>query len=155
MRTEMIRCKVGNNAVFSTRHKFDASHVKKTSVSFSSLSCDSARKIQISLKRNFAVAGFKRGHTVIVAASPPTDDTVVVTEPLTKKDLVEYLASGCKPKEKWRSLFYFILICFLVSHVIIHLIFDKFCFFFIWALHSWYLYFSLSRFLCIQEFLFH
>ncbi|KAI3758839.1 hypothetical protein L6452_06411 [Arctium lappa] len=44
----------------------------------------------------------KRGIQVIVAASPPTDDAVIATEPLTKEDLVGYLASGCKPKENWR-----------------------------------------------------
>lgn len=39
---------------------------------------------------------------VIVAASPITEDAVVATKPLTKQDLVGHLASGCKPKEKWR-----------------------------------------------------
>lgn len=39
---------------------------------------------------------------VIVAASPPTEDTTVLMEPLTKDDLVAYLASGCKSKEQWR-----------------------------------------------------
>ncbi|XP_047165992.1 glutamate--cysteine ligase, chloroplastic-like [Vigna umbellata] len=43
-----------------------------------------------------------RGGRVIVAASPPTEDAVVVTDPLTKQDLVDYLASGCKPRENWR-----------------------------------------------------
>jgi hypothetical protein len=38
----------------------------------------------------------------IVAASPPAEELAVRTEPLTKQDLVAYLASGCKPKEKWR-----------------------------------------------------
>lgn len=42
------------------------------------------------------------GQRLVVAASPPTEDAVVMTEPLTKEDLVGYLASGCKPKEKWR-----------------------------------------------------
>lgn len=102
MRTEMIRCKVENNVVVSARHKFDSSPAKKSCVGFPSLSSDSTRKILNSRKRNFSVVGSKRGHTVIVAASPPTEDAVVATEPLTKKDLVEYLASGCKPKEKWR-----------------------------------------------------
>ncbi|XP_074567854.1 glutamate--cysteine ligase A, chloroplastic [Curcuma longa] len=55
-------------------------------------------------KRKFR--GFRfvsgRGKSVVVAASPPTDDAVIMTEPLTKDDLVGYLASGCKPKEKWR-----------------------------------------------------
>ncbi|XP_016172502.1 glutamate--cysteine ligase, chloroplastic-like [Arachis ipaensis] len=39
---------------------------------------------------------------MIVVASPPTEDVVVAAEPLTKKDLVNYLASGCKTKDKWR-----------------------------------------------------
>ncbi|KZV31544.1 glutamate--cysteine ligase, chloroplastic [Dorcoceras hygrometricum] len=43
-----------------------------------------------------------RGRRFIVAASPPTDGAVVAAEPLTKEDLVGFLASGCKPKEKWR-----------------------------------------------------
>lgn len=44
----------------------------------------------------------KRGNRLAMHASPPTEDPVVVTEPLTKEDLVGYLASGCKQKEKWR-----------------------------------------------------
>ncbi|XP_017698922.1 glutamate--cysteine ligase, chloroplastic-like isoform X2 [Phoenix dactylifera] len=50
----------------------------------------------------FDVVGSRRGQRMVVAASPPTEDAVVTTEPLTKEDLVRYLASGCKPKEKWR-----------------------------------------------------
>ncbi|XP_002965328.2 glutamate--cysteine ligase, chloroplastic [Selaginella moellendorffii] len=38
----------------------------------------------------------------IVAASPPAEETALRAEPLTKLDLVDYLASGCKPKSKWR-----------------------------------------------------
>ncbi|KAG5563228.1 hypothetical protein RHGRI_005848 [Rhododendron griersonianum] len=45
---------------------------------------------------------YKRGHRVIVGASPSTEDAVIATAPLTKEDLVAYLASGCKTKEKWR-----------------------------------------------------
>ncbi|CAA6655604.1 unnamed protein product [Spirodela intermedia] len=44
----------------------------------------------------------RRGNHMVVAASPPTEDTLIGTEPLTKEDLVRYLASGCKPKEEWR-----------------------------------------------------
>ncbi|XP_068645413.1 glutamate--cysteine ligase, chloroplastic-like [Aristolochia californica] len=44
----------------------------------------------------------KRVQRMVVAASPPTEDAVVAVEPLTKEDLVGYLASGCKPKDKWR-----------------------------------------------------
>jgi hypothetical protein len=46
-------------------------------------------------------AGRRRGGAV--AASPPTEEAVQMTEPLTKDDLVAYLVSGCKPKENWRS----------------------------------------------------
>jgi glutamate--cysteine ligase len=55
--------------------------------------------------------GTRRGGAV--AASPPTEEAVQMTEPLTKDDLVAYLDSGCKLKENWRSeasfliLFYF------------------------------------------------
>lgn len=103
---ETTRCRVGRSAIFGTRHKFDAIYVKETRVGFSSLSFDSARRIQITQRRSFSGVGSKRGDRVIVAASPPTEDAVVITEPLTKKDLVDYLASGCKPKEKWRYSFY-------------------------------------------------
>jgi hypothetical protein len=44
-----------------------------------------------------------RRNLCIVAASPPKkDDGIRSGEPLTKQDLVGYLASGCKPKERWR-----------------------------------------------------
>jgi hypothetical protein len=69
--------------------------------------------------------GTRRGGAV--AASPPTEEAVQMTEPLTKDDLVAYLVSGCKPKENWRSelrsfhmllfLFYFILVPLLVAAV--------------------------------------
>ncbi|TKY60625.1 Glutamate--cysteine ligase [Spatholobus suberectus] len=64
-----------------------------------SLSWDSAKKAP---QRIVGGVGSTRGSRVIVAASPPTEDAVVATHPLTKQDLVDYLASGCKPKEKWR-----------------------------------------------------
>ncbi|KAK3159916.1 hypothetical protein QOZ80_1BG0052730 [Eleusine coracana subsp. coracana] len=38
-----------------------------------------------------------------VAASPPVEQVVRTdTEPLTKEDIVAYLASGCKPRHNWR-----------------------------------------------------
>ncbi|KAL0890888.1 hypothetical protein Bca101_014871 [Brassica carinata] len=54
------------------------------------------------LHSNHSVERSKRGHQLIVAASPPTDEAVVAAEPLTREDLIAYLASGCKPKDKWR-----------------------------------------------------
>ena len=44
----------------------------------------------------------QRRRGCIVAASPPKDDGIRSGEPLTREDLVGYLASGCKPKERWR-----------------------------------------------------
>ncbi|KAL8138925.1 hypothetical protein V2J09_004926 [Rumex salicifolius] len=57
--------------------------------------------------RQYSSYGFvkfenKRLNRMVVAASPPTGDAVIASEPLTKEDLIGYLASGCKPKEKWR-----------------------------------------------------
>ncbi|KAG0473305.1 hypothetical protein HPP92_015162 [Vanilla planifolia] len=59
-----------------------------------------AKKTQPRL--SLTVPGLGRMRQVTVAASPPAEDTAVLTEPLTKDDLVSYLASGCKSKEKWR-----------------------------------------------------
>jgi glutamate--cysteine ligase len=96
-----IRHKAGNNVVFSMTNNTEASKMKELCAGFLPLSCNSAKKAHI-LQVDGPGVGCKRGHRVIVAASPPTEDAVIVTEPLTKQDLVDYLASGCKPKEKWR-----------------------------------------------------
>lgn len=61
-----------------------------------------ARKTKISYAYNARVGKMKPRPSVIVAASPPTEAAVIATEPLTKEDLIGHLASGCKPKEKWR-----------------------------------------------------
>ncbi|PNY05995.1 glutamate-cysteine ligase [Trifolium pratense] len=66
-------------------------HIRNT-LSFSS---------NYSLKR-IITSGGRSGRRLIVAASPPTEDAVVATHPLTKQDLIDYLASGCKTKDKWR-----------------------------------------------------
>ncbi|WZY85433.1 hypothetical protein YC2023_031817 [Brassica napus] len=56
--------------------------------------------------KSMLVERSKRGHhhQLIVAASPPTDEAsaAVAAEPLTREDLIAYLASGCKSKDKWR-----------------------------------------------------
>ncbi|WJX54883.1 glutamate--cysteine ligase [Trifolium repens] len=44
----------------------------------------------------------RRGRRVIVATGPAIEAPVIATEPLTKDDLIHYMVSGCKPKEKWR-----------------------------------------------------
>jgi glutamate--cysteine ligase len=40
----------------------------------------------------------------VAAASPLVEEAVRATEaePITKEDLVAYLASGCKPRSDWR-----------------------------------------------------
>lgn len=57
--------------------------------------------IVIVWKENLLGLPLKRKQ-MVVAASPPREDAVVSAEPLSKEDLVDYLASGCKPKEMWR-----------------------------------------------------
>lgn len=90
------------------RHEFDRK--TKTCVANNSL-CYSAKKAPPPQR----IVG---GRRVIVAASPPTEDAVVATDPLTKQDLVDYLASGCKPKDKWRFRFFFFL-CFFFFFIFV------------------------------------
>nr|KAJ0190061.1 hypothetical protein LSAT_V11C800426310 [Lactuca sativa] len=67
------------------------------------MTCDSSSKSSQKMHHEDAIAvKSKRGNQVVVVASPPTEDAVVAIDPLTKEDLVWYLASGCKPKENWR-----------------------------------------------------
>lgn len=60
----------------------------------------------LSMKDSFYSRSKRGNHQLIVAASPPTDEAAVVAaEPLTREDLIAYLASGCKSKDKWRYFF--------------------------------------------------
>lgn len=100
---ETVRCKAGHNVVYGLTNNIERSKVKESFFSLPFSSSNSSKPL-----RSFhidATGESKRGHQVIVAASPPTEDAVVAAEPLTKEDLVGYLASGCKPKEKWRFNF--------------------------------------------------
>ena len=83
---EKVRCEAG---------------CKENCVSLSSLSWNSAKRAKFLCLNSFK-KGLPRRFRTIVAASPPTEDAVIAAEPLTKEDLVGYLASGCKPKEQWR-----------------------------------------------------
>ncbi|TXG50510.1 hypothetical protein EZV62_023034 [Acer yangbiense] len=75
----------GHHRVFGFTNNIESS----TRVSFSSSSYHSTKKS-------------RKGYRTIVAGSPPTEAAVIATEALTKEDLVSHLASGCKPKQKWR-----------------------------------------------------
>ncbi|KAL7183019.1 hypothetical protein ACSBR1_041667 [Camellia fascicularis] len=99
--SENIRSKVGYSLVFNTVSGIEASKFKETCTSFPSLSSNYTKTMH-GLHLDSAKVSYKQGHRAIVNASPPTEDAVIATEPLTKEDLVAYLASGCKPKEKWR-----------------------------------------------------
>ncbi|KAJ4834432.1 glutamate--cysteine ligase [Turnera subulata] len=99
--TEITRCRTGQTGVAGLTSSVDVSRLKEPLHRFSSLSFNSAKTPQV-LHSESSWLGSKRGHRVIVAASPPTEDAVVVAEPLTKEDLIAYLVSGCKPKEQWR-----------------------------------------------------
>ena len=103
IRTEILQYKNGTNALYSRSNNTNAS--RTSTVSFPR---DPSKTTQ-SMHVNAIGAKSKRDNRVIVAASPPTEDAMVATEPLTKEDLVAYLASGCKPKENWRFNFFFSL----------------------------------------------
>ncbi|KAJ4977304.1 hypothetical protein NE237_002410 [Protea cynaroides] len=97
--SKIAQCKSEYNVEEINLSKSKASIIKKIGANFSSIIWSSKRTPGIS---HLDGVGCKRGCNLIVAASPPTEDAVIATEPLTKEDLVGYLASGCKPKEKWR-----------------------------------------------------
>lgn len=92
--SKIIQCKIRHNGVNSFANTVDSARM--LSPSWSSL------KVKPSLSSVGIGLGSRHGRQVAVAASPPTEDAVISTEPLTKEDLVGYLASGCKPKENWR-----------------------------------------------------
>lgn len=90
---------------FSLPTHMESLKMKENPIGSSSLSCSYGNSAHDLHKDGARMMASKRGGSVIVAASPPTEDATVVTEPLTKEDLVAYLASGCKPKENWRLIF--------------------------------------------------
>ncbi|CAN0907634.1 Glutamate--cysteine ligase, chloroplastic [Linum grandiflorum] len=98
---EVMQCKGGQGGFFLAAQSRGSSKLKETGLRVSSSSYESTKNCGM-LRFDSSFKGSKRGREVIVAASPPTEDAVVATDPLTKEDLVGYLASGCKPKEKWR-----------------------------------------------------
>lgn len=98
---ETMQSRSGYNLVFGTINNVETARTKINCLNFPSSSCCSS-KIAHSLRIDDVSGRCKRRRRGIVAASPPTEDVAVATEPLTKEDLVGYLASGCKPKEKWR-----------------------------------------------------
>lgn len=89
------------HVAYGRANNVEASLMKEKSISLSCFSSISAKTLRGFPLETVGVVR-KRGQRVIVAASPPTEDAVISTEPLTKEDLVGYLASGCKPKENWR-----------------------------------------------------
>lgn len=115
IQSETLKCKaLQHNVVYSfTNNIEEESKVKEGFFGLRSSSTNST-KPQRSLHLD-GTGGRRRGHRrVVIAASPFTEDVVVATEPLTKDDLVGYLASGCKPKEKWRFNF---LAFFIETHI--------------------------------------
>ena len=79
--------------------------MKENLISASSLSYSSGN-LADGLRIDSARMRSKRGGRLIVATGAPAEEATVATQPLTKEDLVAYLASGCKPKEKWRLIFH-------------------------------------------------
>ncbi|KAH1047398.1 hypothetical protein J1N35_038182 [Gossypium stocksii] len=101
IRSDITRGRTGQNVAFGVVNNVEASIMREKSVNFTFLTCKNARVAQFF---SLETVGFrsKRRNSVIVAASPPTEDALIAIEPLTKQDLVGYLASGCKSKAKWR-----------------------------------------------------
>ncbi|KAI3887247.1 hypothetical protein MKX03_023457 [Papaver bracteatum] len=103
----ILRCKPEPNVCFNMEStlsdnallKNKACKLRKDAVVFSSLTSNAGETPRVS---HLSGGKSKRGNKLVVAASPPTEDSVIATEPLTQEDLVNYLASGCKPKERWR-----------------------------------------------------
>ena len=95
----------GGRMAFNLPTHMESLKMKDNPIGSSSLSCSSGN-ITHGLHVDRVRMASKLGGRMIVAASPPTEDATVATEPLTKEDLVAYLASGCKPKEKWRLIFH-------------------------------------------------
>ncbi|CAK9142229.1 unnamed protein product [Ilex paraguariensis] len=85
-----------------TNHMEASKMMNQTCMGLPSLSRKLSSKTLHNLHRAGVRQGWRRGNPVIVAASPPTEEAVTTTEPLTKEDLVGFLGSGCKPKELWR-----------------------------------------------------
>ncbi|XVF52895.1 hypothetical protein PTKIN_Ptkin05aG0055100 [Pterospermum kingtungense] len=102
IRSDVARGRTSLTVAFGAVDNVEATTMKEKSVSFYSLSCNNPKIAKVF---PLETVGFrsKRRNSVTVAASPPTeDDAVIAKEPLTKEDLVGYLASGCKAKENWR-----------------------------------------------------
>jgi len=95
--------KTGTKAVSGGVRNLDVLRMKEAFGSSYCRSLSTKSMLFHSVKRS------KRGHQLIVAASPPTEEAVVATEPLTREDLIAYLASGCKTKDKYR--YSLILMC--------------------------------------------
>lgn len=105
-RSEISRYKYEQNVASATTGNLEccsilrvkASKLSSRQTCFSSLSWNTIRTPW----ESHSYVRCKRGLQMVVFASPPTEDAVIAAEPLTKEDLVGYLLSGCKPKEKWR-----------------------------------------------------
>lgn len=64
-------------------------------------------KLSLSIRKNGFSSSIpqtsrRRGFLAIRASAPAEELVSTATEPLTKQDLVDFIASGCKPKHKWR-----------------------------------------------------
>ncbi|KAG8374889.1 hypothetical protein BUALT_Bualt10G0042600 [Buddleja alternifolia] len=101
IQSELIHCKARHNGPKSIANTMETTKTKAIFFGLRPPSSSSLKATQ-SWSLDGTALVQRRGRLVTVAASPPTEDTVIATEPLTSEDLIDYLASGCKPKEKWR-----------------------------------------------------
>ncbi|XP_052481814.1 glutamate--cysteine ligase, chloroplastic-like [Gossypium raimondii] len=93
IRSDITRGRTGQNVAFGVVNNVEASIMREKWVNFTSLTCKNARVAQFFPLETMGFRS-KRRNSVIVAATPPTEDALIATEPLTKQDLIGYLASG-------------------------------------------------------------
>lgn len=113
---EIVQFRSGYSLNFGMVNHVGAAKMRLNFLSSTSSSCPT--RTPRCLHAGSASIGCKRRSQFTVAASPPTEDVAVAAEPLTKEDLIGYLASGCKPKEKWRyHLLHLRCICSTYSYL--------------------------------------
>ncbi|KAL0393541.1 UNVERIFIED_CONTAM: Glutamate--cysteine ligase, chloroplastic [Sesamum latifolium] len=96
--SETTQCKSRYNGVNSFADKMEAAKTKGIIFGLRPASWNSLKATK-GWSLDGSEVGQRRGHWVTAAASPPTEDAVIATEPLTKEELVGYLALVARKME--------------------------------------------------------
>ncbi|KAL0331219.1 UNVERIFIED_CONTAM: Glutamate--cysteine ligase, chloroplastic [Sesamum angustifolium] len=101
--SETTQCKSRYNGVNSFADKMEAAKTKGIIFGFRPASWSSLKATK-GWSLDGSEVGQRRGHWVTVAASPPTEDAVIATEPLTKEELIEELLNGLSERFDWDKI---------------------------------------------------